>query len=106
MTSSMSFKEHTLQFGVPESEVAFTREEYRRRLDLVRSRMAAAGLDLLYVTNPDHICYLSGYQAEWFQESGPKSWSGVSGIAVPRSWLLRPSKTVPAGRSATLKYLR
>ena len=41
-----------------------------------------AGIDLLYVTNPDHICYLSGYTAEWFQEGGPKTWSGTSGIAV------------------------
>lgn len=82
MTSEMSFKERTLRFGVPESEVAFPRDEYRRRLDLVRERMVAAGIDLLYVTNPDHICYLSGYTAEWFQESGPRTWSGTSGIAV------------------------
>ena len=82
MASSMTFKERTLKFGAPDSEVAFPREEYRRRLELVRQRMATAGIDLLYVTNPDHICYLSGYQAEWFQEGGPKSWSGVSGIAV------------------------
>ena len=82
MTSSMSFKEHTLSFGVPDQEVPFSREEYQRRLDLTRNRMSAAGIDLLYVTNPDHICWLSGYQAEWFQESGPRAWSGVSGIAV------------------------
>ncbi len=82
MASSMTFKERTLKFGVPDSEVAFSREEYQRRLGTVRKRMAKAGIDLLYVTNPDHICYLSGYQAEWFQEGGPKAWSGVSGIAV------------------------
>ncbi len=82
MASSMSFKERTLRFGAPEPEVAFSREEYARRLKVVRQRMADAGIELLYVTNPDHICYLSGYQAEWFQEGGPKTWSGTSGIAV------------------------
>ena len=82
MASSMSFKERTLEHGAPDSEVAFSREEFRRRLDTVRKRMSDAGIDLLYVTNPDHICYLSGYQAEWFQEGGPKTWSGTSGIAV------------------------
>jgi len=82
MASSMTFKERTLKFGAPDPEVAFSREEYQRRLDLVRRRMAEAGIDLLYVTNPDHICYLSGYQAEWFQEGGPKTWSGTSGVAV------------------------
>ena len=82
MASSMTYKERTLKFGAPEPEVAFSKEEYRRRLGVVRQRMATSGIDLLYVTNPDHICYLSGYQAEWFQEGGPKTWSGTSGIAV------------------------
>lgn len=82
MTKALTHRERTLKFGAPEPEVAFPREEYARRLELVRRRMADAGLDLLYVTNPDHICWLSGYQAEWFQEGGPKTWSGVSGIAV------------------------
>ena len=82
MTTKMSFKERTLKLGAPEPEVAFSREEDQRRLNNVRQRMQDAGIDLLYVTNPDHICYLSGYQAEWFQESGPKSWPGTSGIAV------------------------
>lgn len=82
MSRPMTHKQRTLQFGVPDSEVPFPREEYERRLRNVRSRMADAGIDLLYVTNPDHICYLSGYQAEWFQAAGPKTWPGVSGITV------------------------
>ena len=82
MASTQTFKERTLEIGAPEPEVAFPRDEYQRRLDVVRRRMSDAGIDLLYVTNPDHICYLSGYTAEWFQESGPKTWSGTSGIAV------------------------
>lgn len=82
MSMPMTHKQRTLQFGVPDSEVPFSRKEYERRLENVRGRMADAGIDLLYVTNPDHICYLSGYQAEWFQAAGPKSWPGVSGIAV------------------------
>jgi Xaa-Pro aminopeptidase len=82
MASTQTFKERTLEIGAPEPEVAFPRGEYQRRLDVVRRRMSDAGIDLLYVTNPDHICYLSGYTAEWFQESGPKTWSGTSGIAV------------------------
>ena len=82
MASEMTYRERTLAFGAPEPEIAFSREEYGRRLDLVRQRMAAADIDLLYVTNPDHICWLSGYQAEWFQEGGPKTWTGTSGIAV------------------------
>jgi len=77
-----SHKESTLNLGQPESEVAFPREEYERRLSMVRQNMSRAGVDLLYVTMPDHLCYLSGYQAEWFQEGGPETWQGISGIAI------------------------
>ncbi|MBW2542826.1 MAG: aminopeptidase P family protein [Deltaproteobacteria bacterium] len=77
-----SNKERTLSCGQPQPEIAFPREEYDRRLDAVRDNMSRAGVDLLYVTMPDHLCYLSGYQAEWFQEGGPQTWPGVSGIAV------------------------
>ncbi len=78
----MSHKRRTLESGQPAPERAFPASEYRRRLDAVRANMERAGIDLLYVTLPDHIGYLSGYQAEWFQEGGPKAWQGVSGIAV------------------------
>jgi Xaa-Pro aminopeptidase len=82
VASTESYRERTLRVGAPAPEVAFPRDEFRRRLDLVRKHMADADIELLYVTNPDHICYLSGYSAEWFQEAGPKTWSGTSGIAV------------------------
>jgi Xaa-Pro aminopeptidase len=79
---SSNNKERTLSLGRPQPEIAFPREEYDRRLEVVRHNMSRAGVDLLYVTMPDHLCYVSGYQAEWFQEGGPQSWQGVSGIAI------------------------
>jgi Xaa-Pro aminopeptidase len=82
VNGTTSNKERTLSLGQPESEVAFPPEEYQRRLQSVRENMSRAGVDLLYATMPDHLCYLSGYQAEWFQEGGPEAWQGTSGIAV------------------------
>lgn len=79
---TLSNKERTLRLGQPQSEVAFPREEYTRRMETVRQNMARSGVDLLYVTMPDHLCYVSGYQVEWFQEGGPEAWQGVSGIAI------------------------
>jgi ectoine hydrolase len=43
---------------------AFERSEYLGRLTQARARMAQAGLDLLFVTTPENINYLSGY-AGW-----------------------------------------
>jgi ectoine hydrolase len=41
----------------------FPRSEYQDRLARVRSKMDEAGLDLLVVTAPDNMNYLSGYDA-------------------------------------------
>jgi Xaa-Pro aminopeptidase len=63
-------------------ELAFSPDEYRQRLDRVRSAMAAAGLDLLFLSAPESICYLSGYQAEWYQAQSPTDWQPASGIMI------------------------
>ena len=78
----MTHKERTLKFLRPEAETVFPIEEYRQRLNRVRSAMEFAGIDMLYLTSPEAVCYLSGYRAEWYQAQGPKSWLPVTGIAV------------------------
>ena len=48
----------------------FSLEEYQRRLDALRARMEQAGVDVLLVTGPENLYYLSGYQTPgyyWFQ---------------------------------------
>jgi Xaa-Pro dipeptidase len=42
-------------------DLAFTPEEYRSRLEHVRTTMAARDLDALLVHTPENICYLSGH---------------------------------------------
>ena len=69
----MTHKERTLKFLRPEAETVFPIEEYRQRLNRVRSAMEFAGIDMLYLTSPEAVCYLSGYRAEWYQAQGPKS---------------------------------
>lgn len=43
------------------AELPFSREEYARRLDQVRRRMDAAGVDVLLTAVPENIVYLTGY---------------------------------------------
>ncbi len=45
-----------------EKTLYFPIEEYRRRLAGLRERMAERDLDVLLVSTPENICYLSGYQ--------------------------------------------
>jgi len=58
----------------PPLELGFSIGEYRDRLDRIRQRMAKDKIDLLYLTAPESLCYVSGYQAEWYQAQSPKAW--------------------------------
>ncbi|MFQ5875350.1 MAG: M24 family metallopeptidase [Dehalococcoidia bacterium] len=44
-------------------EMAFSEEEYRRRVEKVKGIMDGQGLDALLVTFVPNVCYMSGYQA-------------------------------------------
>ncbi|MEL6318117.1 MAG: aminopeptidase P family N-terminal domain-containing protein, partial [Pseudomonadota bacterium] len=44
-----------------ESRAPFSLDEYARRLTLVRTEMAARGLDALFVEDPSNMAWLTGY---------------------------------------------
>ena len=75
---------NVLEHCHPPIEVPFSREEYRERLERIRSRMAADQIDMLYLTAPESLFYVSGYTCEWYQAQSPKGWPATSGIAVHR----------------------
>jgi Xaa-Pro dipeptidase len=45
------------------AELPFPLEEFEARLAATRVRMAAAGIDLLVLTSPENLYYLSGYES-------------------------------------------
>jgi Xaa-Pro dipeptidase len=64
------------------SEVPFTREEYRHRLQKTRQAMAEAGIEVLFLQAPESMCYLSGYALTYYGSQPPIGAVAVSGIAV------------------------
>lgn len=66
----------------PEPDLAFSPEEYEVRLARIREAMARERIDLLYLSSPESMYYVSGYQAEWYQAVGPKEWPPLGGVAV------------------------
>ena len=44
-----------------EPQLNFTRAEYASRLQKTRNAMAAKGIDLLYVSDPSNMAWLTGY---------------------------------------------
>ncbi len=71
-----------LEQCTPDKELGFPVEEFRARLDAIRARMAADGIDLLWLMAPESLYYVSGYTCEWYQAQSPKQWPATSGIAV------------------------
>jgi Xaa-Pro dipeptidase len=82
MSGKISAKETVLKYSSPPKEIPFSVNEYRERLNRVRKRMAQQKIDLLYLSAPANLCYISGYQAEWYQSQSPKIWPPASGIAI------------------------
>ncbi len=69
---------------LPQRDLPFSLEEFSNRLLSVRQRMAKENFDMLYLTSPESIYYLTGYKACWYGAQGPSSWPQFYGIAVHR----------------------
>ena len=79
---SLSYRDDTMQNCVPDLEHPFSREEYQNRLSRIREKMAAENIDLLFLTSPEAMNWVSGYQCEWYQAQSPRAWPATSGIAI------------------------
>lgn len=82
MSKRLSNREKVLKDLVPEKELPFSKAEYASRLRRIRARMRDEGVDLLYLSSPESMYYVSGYRAEWYQAQSPKNWLPMSGIAI------------------------
>ncbi len=60
----------------------FPQEEYAARLRRIQSAMAAHKIDLVFLTAPETIFYLTGFQCEWYQAQSGRAFPPTSGIAV------------------------
>ena len=52
----------------------FSDAEYKDRLRKTRELMEQMEIDLLYVTLPEGMCYLHGYEVTWYRAHSPKHW--------------------------------
>ena len=75
-------RDRVLEQCNPAMELGFSLAEYKSRLQVIRRHMAASNIDLLWLTAPESLYYVSGYSCEWYQAQSPKQWPATSGIAV------------------------
>ena len=65
-----------------EYPLSFSLDEYANRLTRCREEMAHQGIDLLYVTMPEGICYLHGYEVSWYQGASTTHWCPATATVV------------------------
>ena len=52
-------------------ELPFAEAEYRDRAHRVREEMSRRGVDVLFVTSPANLCYLTGFESVWYPLRAP-----------------------------------
>jgi len=82
--AEISNSERMTRHCLPEPEIPFSAEEYAERLERIRAAMERAKLDLLFVSAPESLYYVSGFLSNWYQAQSPMIWPPTSGIAIHR----------------------
>lgn len=74
----------SFDFRHEDAPIPFPLEEYRERLLKIRKKMEAQKVDLLYVTTPENLYYVSGVNQAWLRITSPPAWDDgkATGIAI------------------------
>ena len=81
----------------------FKPEEYSNRVERVREEMERRGLDLLLVSVPDNIYYLTGFQTGWLMQTFLVLVLPLKGEAV---WVLRNTELSNARYLAKVSWVK
>lgn len=84
MTDVRERRQMAMTFVPDPSEAPFTDAEYAERRVRLRAAMEKRCVDLLYLTSPEAVYYLTGYQALWYQTLALTGWEPMSGVALHR----------------------
>ena len=68
--------------SVTGQRLAFSKEEYLGRIEKVCGLMHEQGIDLLWVTTPDAVCWLHGFLASWYKGNAPMRYPQCYGTAI------------------------
>jgi Xaa-Pro dipeptidase len=81
----------------------FTPEEYAKRVEGVREEMERRGLDLLLISVPDNIFYLTGFQTGWLMQTFLVLALPLKGEAM---WILRKTELSNARFLAKVSWVK
>ena len=78
----MAYRDEVYFRAPVQPEVPFGEDEFAGRLKRIRAAMAGTGIDCLFLTSPESLYYVSGFQCMWYQTESPMEWPPSNGVAV------------------------
>lgn len=80
----MDFATRLAQLEQSPADPAFDSAEYALRAERLRRAMEAENLDMLLLSAPDAMCWVTGYTLRWYKAHGPSRWRPLGMVAVFR----------------------
>lgn len=71
------------RFAAEPSRLPFDASEYTRRRTVLRQLMTAASVDVLILTAPDAMCWLTGYDCRWYRSHSSTTMPPSQCVVVP-----------------------
>ena len=81
----MEYRDQVYFESPVEPEPPFKPREFAERLARIRRRMAERKIDLLFLTAPESMYYVSGFQCEWYQAQSPRQWPATTRCGTSRA---------------------
>ena len=78
----MTYRNDVYFHAEPDRELPFANEEFDQRLLRIRQAMADSKIDCLFLTSPESMYYVSGFNCMWYQTESPMEWPPSNGFAV------------------------
>jgi len=80
--ASESMKSELTAWKISQKDTPFPRREFQERLARLKAAMRSNNLDIIFLSSPESMYYISGYKNEWYQAQSSTEWPPASGIAV------------------------
>ncbi|WP_420588498.1 M24 family metallopeptidase [Bacterioplanoides sp.] len=65
-----------------DGEFPFEKAEYLQRTEKTRQLMRKQGINTLYVTSPEGMCYYTGYTATWYRGQSSSKWPALAVVVI------------------------
>ena len=98
LQSYLASEERAREGKLADARPVFDPAEHADRLGRLRRAMSEAGVDVVFLSWPESMCWLHGYTARWYRHAGPPGWPALAQATSTGSAAGRRVSLVPPAR--------